>query len=120
MKTSRNRVIFFVKFAPRMQHGHDDFQGGTLLFWMLINGNTTAIVGYCNRPVFIEQNLDAIAMPPHGLVNAVVNDLPDQMVQTINARIANVHCRTFLHCFKTFEDLNIISGISIFNCICHI
>ena len=120
MEATRNRVIFFVKFAARVQHGHDDFQGGTLFFWMLIHGNTPAIVRYCNRSICIQENFDAIAMPPHGLVNAVVNDLPDQMVQTINARIANVHRRAFLHCFKTLENLNIIGCITIFNCICHV
>ena len=48
---------------------------------MDIDRNLTAIIGDGYRVVFINNNIDSVAIPAHGLVNGVIHDLVDQMVQ---------------------------------------
>ena len=45
-----------------------------------------------------------VGVPGHRLVDGVVDDLPDQVVQTALAGGADVHARTFADGLQTFEN----------------
>ena len=61
---------------------------------MDIDRNAAAIIGDSYRVVFINNNINAVAIPSHGLVNGVIHDLIDQMVQPARAGITDIHRRT--------------------------
>ena len=47
----------------------------------------------------------------HGLVDRVVYRLVYQVMQTLLADVADVHCRTLAHGFQSLEHLNVTRGI---------
>ena len=73
--------------------------------------NSAAIVA--NRDAIIQMNHHVYfcAVPTHSLIDRIVDDLINQMMQTINRRRADIHSWSFTNGFKPLKDLNIIGGI---------
>ena len=54
-------------------------------------------------------NLGSVA--GHCFIDAVVDDLPDKMVQTLGRRRADVHARPLADGFQSVEDLNVVVAV---------
>ena len=76
-------------------------------FLMFVDGDTAAVVLHGDRVVLVDSHLNMCAEACHGLVDRVVYCFVNQMVQTLFADVANVHCRAFAHRFQSFQHLNI-------------
>ncbi len=84
---------------------------------MNINGNTTAIVAYFNHVVGEQGNVNLVSKTRHRFIDTVINDFPDEVVQTDDTSGANIHTRTAADSFETFEHGNtvgIVAGRSFF------
>ena len=110
MQTTRDLVCIFVKLTASVQYGHDDLQGRTMLLGMFINRDASTIIDNLDRIIWQNGDLNIITIASQGLVDTVIDNLADEMMQTLDAGIADVHGRTFAHCLKTLEDLN-MTGI---------
>ena len=62
-----------------MQFGHDHLDAGQLGARLYINGNAPAIVTYRHRAVSLKLHCDELAVTRDGLIDGVVDDLPDAM-----------------------------------------
>ena len=114
VQTTADLVGAFVELTTGVQHGHDDFQSRLVHLFVLIDGNTAAVVLYGNGVVFVDSDFDMRAIARHRLVNRVVNSFVYQMVETLFADVSDVHGRAFAHSFQSFEHLNVTRGIVVF------
>ena len=78
-----------------MKDGQDDFQSRFPFFLMNINRNTTAVIGYRNRVIFVDNHFYMRTESSQCLVYRVIDNFIDQMVETFLADIADIHRRSF-------------------------
>jgi hypothetical protein len=76
-----DRVGLVVELAARVQDGHDDLERRPLLRRVLADGDAPPVVDDPDAAVGQDRDVDLVAAPRHGLVDGVVDDLPDQVVQ---------------------------------------
>ena len=63
--------------------------------------------------ILIDGDGNAVAAAGHGLVNAIVGNLVDQMVQSALVGAADVHSGTAAHRLPSAQDLDVFGGIFI-------
>ncbi len=76
------------ELAARVQPREDQLDTAHLLLRMDVDGHATAVVGDLQRAVLEEDDVDLLAVPREGLIDAVVDDL---MGQVIGPRGVRVH-----------------------------
>ena len=91
-----------VEFTAGMQLGHDDFERRLVFLFVHPDGNTAAVVGHGDAVVGMNHDVDEVANPGHGLVDAVVHHLIDQVVQARDIDVADIHGRPAPHGFEAF------------------
>ena len=68
--------------------------------------NAAAIVAHGHLAVFVDDDLDAVAVAGQRLVDAVVDDLVDQVMQAALVGRADVHARPAAHSLQPFQNLD--------------
>ena len=106
VQTARNLVAVLVEFTAGVQDREHDFESRLALFFVHVGGDTTTVVLDGNRSVLVYCDFYIRTESCKGLVDRVVDHLVYQMVETLFADVADVHCGTFAHGLQTFEDLN--------------
>src|SRR5690606_18233753 len=91
MQTTRDLVRRPVELAAGMEHRKSDLNPRLLLLRVDVDRDPAAVVLDGNRSVRVNDNLDICTEAGYGLVDRVVDDLPDQVVQTALAGGADVH-----------------------------
>ena len=91
-----------------MKHRHYHFQGRTAFFGVHAGRNTAAVIGDLYRIVLVDFYRNQAAVPGKGFINGVVHHFPDEVVQTFESDVADVHGRALPHGFQTFQYLNIV------------
>ena len=86
-----------------MQLGHDDLDGGHALL-VHLHGDAPAVVDDLDAAVLQQRDLDAGRVTRHRLVDGVVDDLPDQVVQSPRSGGADVHTRPHPDGLEPFEN----------------
>ena len=109
MQAARHLIGGVIKLAAGMQDGHNDLESRDLLDRVLIHRNTAAIVNNGDGVVRMHRHQNLGAIPRHGLVDRVIDDLPYQMMQSGRARRADIHTRTLANGLKTLKDLNFVA-----------
>ncbi|KAF5038800.1 hypothetical protein DSECCO2_550550 [anaerobic digester metagenome] len=117
VQAARHLVGVVVELAARVQHGHDHFQGRLLLLGVHVHGNAAAVVDDAHGVVHVHRDLDMVAVPGHGLVDGVVDDLVDEVVQAVDVGRADVHGRPHADGGQAFEDGDVVRGVC--RCFCH-
>ncbi len=78
---------------------------------MLVDRDTAAVVGDAHGTVGEQRYIDACARAGHGLVDCVVDDLPDEMVEAGRPGRTDVHTRPLAHRIEALEYLNVLGGV---------
>ncbi len=99
MQTTGDRVGIGVELATGVQLGHDDIDGG-YSGGMHRHRNTAAVVLDLDPAVFQHGHLDGGGIPGHRLIDGVVDNFPDQVVQTALAGGPDVHTGALPDRFK--------------------
>jgi hypothetical protein len=114
VQTAGDLVGVLVELAARVQHGHDDLQGGAFLLRMHVGGNAAPVVEHADGVAFQYLDFDIVAESGEGLVDGVVHHLVHQVVQTAVAYVADIHGGTLPHGLKSFQNLDITRTIGFF------
>ena len=114
VKAPGHLVARLAELASGMQHGEHHFQSGTMLLLVHARGDASAVVPDLYRIVLENLHVDAVAEACHGFVDAVVDHLVDEMVETSFRNVSDIHGRALAHRLKTFENLYTVSGILFF------
>src|SRR5690606_12104282 len=84
-------VSALVEFRACANRRHDQFERGSSSFTMNVNGNAAAIVADGYAAVEIDLYLNIAAIAAERFINTVINQLIDQMVQSLRGGIADIH-----------------------------
>ena len=102
VQAAGNLIAAVAEFAAGVQHRHNDLDGRLLFLFHFIHRNAAAIINDRNAVILMDDDLDIGAVSGQGFVDAVVHNLVHQVVQTAGRRTADIHGRSFTHCFQAF------------------
>ena len=100
-----------VELAAGVQPGHHHFDRRKPGAGLRVHRNAAAVVTHGQAAVLMDGHLDAPTVPRHGLVNAVVHHLPEEVVQPGPAGGADVHRGPDPHGLQALEDLDVSARI---------
>ena len=84
-------VGVLVELAARVEHGHHDLDGGQPHLRVDAHRDATPVVRDRDRVVRVDHDVNMVAVARERLVDGVVDDLVDEVVQTADAHVADVH-----------------------------
>ena len=111
VETAGHFVAALVEFAACVQHGHDHFEGGAVLLFVHVYGDTAAVVLDGDAVVFVDADVDFGAEAGKSLVDGVVHHFIDQMVEATEVHVADIHGGTHPHGLKAFQYGNITRAV---------
>ena len=115
MEAAGSLVVVVVELTARVEHREDHFQRALLARPVLVDGYAAPIVlDRDRRTVLVKGHPDVRGVSVHGLVDRVVEDLPDEVMETGAADAADVHARAAPNGLEPLEDGDV------FCCICHL
>lgn len=82
--------------------GEDDLDTGEAGLRLDVHRDTTRVVAHLDALIGVEDDLDLIAVPAEGLVDGVVDDLPEAVHEATRVGGTDVHARSLAH---RLEDL---------------
>ena len=99
------------ELSTRMQFGEDHLDAGQTGSRFDVDGNASAVVGDLDGPVPIEHDLDVLAVSGEGLVDRVVDDLPETVHDTARVGGPDVHTGSFPDGFQPFQHGELVGGV---------
>ena len=120
VETAGNFVSAAAEFTAGVEHGESHFHGGSAGA-VEIHGNAAAVVQHGNAFVLMDGDKDLGAVAGQRFVNAVIDDLIDEMMKTAFAGIADVHTGANADRFQSFQNLNLLGSVfrNFFWIFCH-
>jgi hypothetical protein len=118
VKAARHLVAAAPELAAGVQHRQRDLDAGLLVLRVDVDGDAAAVVDDAAAAVGEEGHVDARAVARHRLVDRVVDDLPDEVVEAVEARRPDVHAGPLADRFEAFEDLEILGLVGLSD-LCH-
>jgi hypothetical protein len=83
---------------------------------MEVYRDPTAVVFDRDGVVFVDDDVDGVAVPAHGLIYRVVDYFVDQVVEPPGTHVANVHGGAHPYVFNALKGLNTVGGILFILC----
>jgi hypothetical protein len=80
---------------------------------MNVHGDATAVVLHSNAAVFPQSDKDFVTAASHGLIDAVIGYLIDEVMQAALVGAADVHAGPAAHCLPSPEYLNVLGGVPV-------
>ena len=103
-------VAAAAELAAGVQHGVHDLERA-LARGVLADRDAAAVIDHLDRAVGVDRHVDPGGQVGHRLVDAVVDDLPDELVQAARVGRADVHAGALADGLQAFEHLDIGSGV---------
>ncbi len=94
-----------------MEHCQHHFECAFVFFLMHVDGDASAVVDHGYGVVFVYGYLDMGAETGQGLVDGVVDNFVNQVVQSFDADVADIHGRAFAHGFQTLQHLDVAGAV---------
>ena len=104
-------VALAAELAAGMQLRQHDGGRGQALVLHHVDGDPTAVVVDRDGSVRMERDLDLGGVAGERFVDAVVEDLEYQMMESAMARRADVHSGPFAHCLESLEDGDVLRAV---------
>jgi thymidine phosphorylase len=114
MQTAGMEVhVAVAELGAGVQRGQDQLQGRLLVLGVQIDRDTAAIVADGDSiAALVQRNGHGVGEAVEVFIDRVIEDLPDEVVQPFGIDAANVHRRPLAHGLQTFENSNILGGVS--------
>ena len=113
VQAARKGIVVLVELAARVQLCKDDLHARNARLGVDVGGDAAAVVLYRGAAVLVQLYLDAVGKAVGRLVDGVVDDLPQDMMQALDARRTDVHAGAQAHRVQPFEDLYVLGIIVI-------
>jgi hypothetical protein len=105
VEAARDLVALAAELAAGVEDGHDHLErAAPALLGHLRDRDAAAVVRDGARAVRVQGDPDPVAVPGEGLVDAVVDDLVDQVVEPAGPGGADVHARPAADRLQALED----------------
>ena len=113
VEAARDLVGPGVELAAGVEAGHDHFHRGEALGGVYVHRDAPAVILHGDALVRVDLHFDFGAVPAHGLVDGVIHRLVDQVVQALDAGVADVHGGALPHPLQVFEDLDLLGAVGL-------
>ena len=114
VQTAGHLVAVAAELAAGVEHGEHDLGRALALVRtgrVRVDRDAAAVVVDPAAAVGEQRDADAGAVARHRLVDGVVDDLPDQVVETGQTGGADVHARPLADRVETLEDLDVLGAV---------
>lgn len=111
VQTARGGVRTTAELAAGVELGEHDFDAGQARSGLDIDRDATGPVANLDAAVAVQHDVDAGAVAGEGLVDGVVDDLPQAVHEPPGVGGADVHARALAHRFEALEDLEMMGEI---------
>ena len=101
-------VGIVAEFAARVQLGKDDLHAGDAHLFVNLHGNAAAVVHDRDGVVLMERDGDLVGIAVCRLVDGVIDDLPEEVVESALSRRADVHARAHANRVQPFHDFDLV------------
>src|SRR5204863_5017627 len=101
-------VAALVELGAGAGHGHDDFERTDAGLGVQADGDAAAVVADADTAVHVDLDVYALAVAGQGLVHAVVDQLVDEVVQSLDAGVADVHAGAVADVLGVAEDVHVL------------
>ena len=112
MQTAGYLVGAAAELTAGVQYREHRFDGALARLGVDVGWDTAAVVDYLNAAIGLQYHRDFCGMAGEGFVDAVVDQLPHQVVKTFHTGATDVHARALAHGLESFEHLDLICRIS--------
>ena len=110
-----NPVGAVVELSAGVQLGQHDLGRGHAFGRMLFGRDAAAVIDDGDAAVGVDRDDDLRAVAGQGLIDRVVDEFENEVMQAPLARIADVHAGPLAHGLQTFEDLDLIDSVGLFD-----
>ena len=76
-----------------------------------LNRNTAAVIDHRDTVVDVDRDINTITSPSQGFIHAVIDNLENEMVETVGPGAADVHGWAFPHRLEALEDFNLVDAV---------
>ena len=104
MEAAGGRVGAAAELTAGVELGVDDLDARQALSGHDVDGDASAVVGDGGGVVGVQAHVDRVAVTFQGLVDRVVDDLPEAVHEAAVVRGADVHAGAFAHGLEPLED----------------
>ena len=111
VQAARGRVRATAELAAGVQLGHDDLDAGQAGPRLHVHRDATPVVVHLDGPIGPQDHVDPGAPPAQGLVDRVVQDLPQAVHQATGIRRPDVHAGALAHGLEALEDRQVLRGV---------
>jgi len=108
VKSARILIVSAVELAARVKFGKYDLDAAYAHGRVNIHRNAASVILDARASVGVHRNRDGIAETVRHLVHGIIDDLPKDVMQSLNARRTYVHTGTQTHRVQSFEHLYIL------------
>ena len=115
MQTARSGVGLIVKFAAGVQCRHDDTLRGNALL-MHIHRQSASVVLHSAGAVLLQRNTDLRTVTGKMLINRVVEDLIDEVIESLGTNTSDIHAGTRPDRLQAFQYRNAVCVIALRFC----
>src|SRR5690349_13933819 len=111
MEAARCGVRATPELAARVKLREDDLDAGEPRLRLDVHRDTAAVVVHLDRAVGVEDHLDVVPKTREGLIDRVVDDLPEAVHEATGIRGTDVHTGTLADSLEPFEDRQMSGGV---------
>ena len=116
MKTTGYFVSSTAEFTTCMQNGKYYFNSRNACFMINTYRYTTSIINNSNGIVLINGDINRITKSCKCLIYGIIYNFINQMMKTSACCGTDVHTGSLSNSLKTFQNLNLVGAIFMFNC----
>ena len=112
MQTARGFVVVTIKLATSVQHRQHGFQCRFFSLGVLIDRNPATVIGHGDAlAIFVQLKRDLGRVAVHRFVDRVIQDLPDQVMQTRRTHAADIHPWSLANRFQALQDNDVVAFV---------
>ncbi len=111
VKSSGYLVSAAAEFTSCMQDGEYHFHRRLSRLMVDSRGDAPSVILHCNGIIFMYGHLNMTAVSGQRFINGIIHDLIDQMMQSSEGDVINIHSGPFPDRLKSFQDLDLVRAI---------
>ena len=111
VEAARDLVAAATELPAGVEDGHDDLERA-LAGRMAVDRDATAVVHHLAAAIGMDRDVDPRRLVGHRLVDAVVDDLPHELMQATRIGRADVHARALADRLQALENLDVRGGVA--------
>ena len=94
------------------EHDLDGWHFFAIVQRHFVDRNAAAVIGDGDGVVVVNGDFDFACIAGESLVDGIIHDLINEVMKAHLARRTDIHGGTQAHGFKSFEDFNVVAGVT--------